>query len=335
MAYIKAISTFTPPTGSNKIVTNSELQADFADVDLEKIAKGVGVNQRYVAGEKETAADMACEAASRLFQEWNIDCKSIDFIIFSTQSPDYFLPPSACIIQDRLGIPTTAGAFDYDLGCSGFAYGLAIAKSFVDSGLAHNVLLLTGDTISKYLHPQDKNRVLFGDSATATIISKEGFAEIGESTYGTDGSGAEAIILKNRGNRNPNITGHEMIDDQQNVRRDDYFYMNGEQVFNFTIDRVPQLIQDTLEKNKLENEDINYYVFHQANKFMLNTIRKVCGISKDKFYVNIENTGNTTSSTIPIALKDCLDRQVILKGQNVMVAGFGVGLSWSATVLRF
>lgn len=335
MAYIKAISIFTPPHSSNNVLTNSELQIDFADVDIEKIAKGVGVDRRYVSDANETAADLACEAANRLFQEWKIDRKSIDFIIFSTQCPDYFLPSSACIIQHRLGIPTTAGAFDYDLGCSGFAYGLAIAKSFVDSGYAHNVLLLTGDTITKYLHQQDKNRVLFGDGATATVISKAGFAEIGESIYGTDGSGAEAIILKNRANRTPNITGYETIDDQQNVRRDDYFYMNGEQVFKFTIDRVPQLISDTLEKNHLGKESIDFYVFHQANKFMLNTIRKVCGISKEKFYVNIENTGNTTSSTIPIALKDCIDRQLIRKGQLVMVAGFGVGLSWSATVLRF
>lgn len=316
-------------------MTNDELQKSFQDVDIAKIAKGVGVNQRYVAAENETAADMACAAANQLFEEWNIDKSEVDFIIFSTQSPDYFLPASSCIIQHRLGLSTSVGAFDYDLGCSGYAYGLAMAKSFVDSSLAKNVLLLTGDTISKYLHPMDKNRVLFGDNATASLISHEGFAEIGESEYGTDGSGAGAIILNNRGARHLGLTGKEEADDQQNVRRDDFFYMNGEQVFNFTIDRVPHLINDTLGKNGLQKEDIDIYVFHQANKFMLNTIRKVCGIPKDKFYVNIENTGNTTSSTIPIALKDCLEKHSILKGQKVMVAGFGVGLSWSATVLRF
>lgn len=333
MAYIKAISIFTPP--ASEILTNDELQKSFQNVDIAKIAKGVGVNQRYVAGENETAADMACKAANQLFEEWNIDRKVVDFIIFSTQSPDYFLPASSCIIQHKLGIPTTAGAFDYDLGCSGYAYGLAIAKSFVDSGMASNVLLLTGDTISKYLHPTDKNRVLFGDHATATLISNEGFAEIGETVYGTDGSGSEAIILKNRGARHLALDGKESVDDQDNVRRDDYFYMNGEQVFNFTIDRVPQLIKDTLCKNKMEKEDIDYYVFHQANKFMLNTIRKVCGIAKDKFYVNIENTGNTTSSTIPVALKACLDAKQFQSGEKVMIAGFGVGLSWAASVLRF
>lgn len=334
MAYIKAISTFSPLCLSN-ILTNEELQKSFKDVDVAKIAKGVGVNKRYVADANETAADMACNAASKLFEEWNIDKQIIDFIIFATQSPDYFLPSSSCIIQHRLGLATTCGAFDYDLGCSGYAYGLAIAKSFVDSGLAKNVLLLTGDTISKYLHVEDKNRVLFGDYATASIVSNEGFAEICETVYGTDGSGAEAIIMKNRAARHLTLTGEVAVDDQENIRRDDFFYMNGEQVFNFTIDRVPQLIADTLEKNNLKKEDIDYFVFHQANKFMLNTIRKVCGIEKNKFYVNIESTGNTTSSTIPIALKECLDNHLILKNQKVMIAGFGVGLSWASTVLKF
>lgn len=270
-----------------------------------------------------------------MFDEWYIKPDIIDFIIFATQSPDHFLPASSCILQERLGISTTAGAFDFDLGCSGYAYGLAIAKSFVESGLATNVLLLTGDTISKYLHKEDKNRMLFGDSATASLISKEGFAEIGESVYGTDGSGYESIIVKNRASRHLITTGNETVDDQENVRRDDYFYMNGEQVFNFTIDRVPKLIEDTLLKNGTDKDDIDYYVFHQANKFMLNTIRKVCGISKEKFYINLENIGNTTSSSIPNGLKDCIDRDIIQKGQNVMVAGFGVGLSWSATILKF
>ena len=333
MAYIKAISTFTPPSGN--ILTNSQLRDDFPNVDIDKIAKGVGVNQRYAAEEGQTASDLAYEAAKKMFDEWNIKPDIVDFIIFATQSPDHFLPASSCILQDRLGIPTTAGAFDFDLGCSGYAYGLAIAKSFVESGLATNVLLLTGDTISRYLHKDDKNRMLFGDSATASLISKDGFAEIGESVYGTDGSGYESIIVKNRASRHLLTTGNETVDDQDNIRRDDYFYMNGEQVFNFTIDRVPKLIEDTILKNGIDKDDIDYYVFHQANKFMLNTIRKVCGIAKDKFYINLENIGNTTSSSIPNGLKDCLDRNIIQKGQKVMIAGFGVGLSWSATVLKF
>lgn len=317
------------------MLTNESLQSEFPGTDIAKVAKGVGVTNRYVAMEGQTAADMAYEAARTLFSEYGIKPETIDFVIFSTQSPDHFLPASACILQDRLGIPTTAGAFDFDLGCSGYTYGLAIAKSFVDSGLASNVLLLTGDTISKYLHHADKNRVLFGDSATATLIANDGFAKIGESVYGTDGSGADRLILRNRASRHLTATGHEEEDDQGNMRRDDYFYMDGEAIFNFTVDRVPRLINDTLEKNGLTPDDIDLYVFHQANKFMLNTIRKICGIAKDKFYINIENTGNTTSSTVPIGLKESLTSGLIKPGHRVMVAGFGVGLSWSATVLQF
>ena len=333
MAYIKALSILPPPEGG--FVDNEQLQEQLQGDDIAKIAKGVGVNRRYVAAEGQTASDLAYEAATAMFDEWHIDRSSVDFIIFSTQSPDYFLPSTACVLQHRLGLPTTAGAFDYDLGCSGYTYGLAIANSFVESGLARNVLLLTGDTISKYLHHDDKNRVLFGDYATASLISTEGFAEIGKTVYGTDGSGAEAIIVRNRGSRHLATTGLEQMDEQGNVRRDDHFYMNGEQVFNFTIDRVPQLVSDTLQKNSLTADDIDYCVFHQANKFMLNTIRKVCGIAKDKFYVNIENTGNTTSSTIPIGLKACMDNGTIHEDQKVLVAGFGVGLSWAATILKF
>lgn len=311
------------------------MKEELPAIDIGRIAKALGVNKRYIAGDEETASDMAYNAANKMFKEWNIDSQTIDFIIYATQSQDYFLPASACILQDRLNLPTSCGAFDFDLGCSGYTYGLAIAKSFIDSGLATNILLLTGDTISKYLHKEDKNRLLFGDSATASLISNNGFAEIGLSVYGTDGSGYDNIIVKNGASMHLQATGNEYIDNQDNIRRDDNFYMNGEQVFNFTIDRVPLLIKETLLKNQMDKEDIDYYLFHQANKFMLNTIRKVCGISKEKFYINLENIGNTTSSSIPNGLKDCIDRDIIQKGQNVMVAGFGVGLSWSATILKF
>ena len=332
MAFIKAISTFT---SDKPFLTNTQLKEELPAIDIERIAKALGVNKRYIAGDEETASDMAYNAANKMFKEWNIDSQTIDFIIYATQSQDYFLPASACILQDRLNLPTSCGAFDFDLGCSGYTYGLAIAKSFIDSGLATNILLLTGDTISKYLHKEDKNRLLFGDSATASLISNNGFAEIGLSVYGTDGSGYDNIIVKNGASRHLQATGNEYIDNQDNIRRDDNFYMNGEQVFNFTIDRVPLLIEETLLKNQMDKEDIDYYLFHQPNKFMLNTIRKVCGISKEKFYINLENIGNTTSSSIPNGLKDCIDRDIIQKGQNVMVAGFGVGLSWSATILKF
>lgn len=331
MTHIKAISSYTPP----HCLHNDTLQVRLPQVDVAKIAKSVGVTERYEAPVGQTASDMAYEAARKMFREWHISPADIDFLLFVTQSADYFLPSTACVLQHRLGLPTSAGAFDIDLGCSGYVYALAVAKSFVSSGLAHNVLLLTGDTITHYLHPEDKNRILFGDGATATLISEEGFAQIGDTVYGTDGGGADSLIMRNRASRHLSPTGRETEEDSGDIRRDDYFYMNGEDIFNFTIDRVPQLITDTLLRNQLQHKDIAHYVLHQANKFMLNTIRKVCGISKDKFYINIEQTGNTTSSTIPIALCDCLAHHTIGEGEYVLLAGFGVGLSWAGTVLRF
>ena len=253
-----------------------------------------------------------------------------------TQSPDFFLPSTACILQDRLGIPTSAGAFDYNLGCSGCIYGMAVAKGLISAGIAKNVLLLTAETYNKYLHPQDKsNRSIFGDGAAACLISTDGFAEIGEFALGTDGSGYKHLIVETGGSRKKEKTSIESIDDDGHIRREDYLYMDGSAIFNFTLDAVPAMMNSILNKNDLEKEEIDYYVFHQANKFMLNTIRKVCVLPKEKFYVNISVTGNTVSSTVLIGLKDCLNNNIIKSGDKVMVTGFGVGLSWGGTILNF
>ena len=211
-----------------------------------------------------------------------------------------------------------------------------MANSFVESGLAKNVLLITAETYSKYLHQSDKsNRSIFGDAAAACLISENGIAEIGSSVLGTDGSGAEKLILKTGAARQKNQTGLFSEDDEGHVRYDDYLYMDGGGIFNFTLEAVPAMMKEVLDKNGLEKENIDYFVFHQANKFMLNTIRKVCVLPKDKFYVNLEETGNTVSSTVLIGLKQCLENEIIHEGMDIMIAGFGVGLSWGGTILKF
>lgn len=332
MAYIKAISYYLP----EKVVTNEELVKEFPEWSVDKVAQKVGVDSRHLAAENETAGDMAEKAARKLFEEYHIDPKSIDFLMLCTQSPDYFLPSTACVLQDRLGIPTTVGAFDYNLGCSGCVYGMAMAKGLIAAGIAKNVLLLTAETYNKYLHPSDKSdRSIFGDGAAACLISTEGFAEIGEFSLGTDGSGANNLIVKTGAAKQKAATGKYIEDDEGHIWYDDYLYMNGGAIFNFTLDAVPAMMKDILEKNKLEKEDIEYYVFHQANKFMLNTIRKVCLLPKDRFYINLAETGNTVSSTVLIALKNCICNNKIKSGMKVMIAGFGVGLSWGATILYF
>ena len=332
MAFIKAISYYLP----EKIVTNEELVEEFPEWSVDKVAAKVGVDSRHLAMPDETAGDLAEKAARKLFAEYGISPSTIDFVMLCTQSPDYFLPSTACILQDRLGIPTSTGAMDYNLGCSGCVYGMAIAKGLITAGIAKNVLLLTAETYNKYLHPSDKsNRSIFGDGAAACLISTDGFARIGEFVLGTDGSGFKHLIVETGALRKKGKTGVESMDDDGHMRREDYLYMDGSAIFNFTLDAVPPMIKEILEKNKMRKDEINYYVFHQANKFMLNTIRKVCTLPKDKFYVNLAETGNTVSSTILIGLKDCITNKMINTGDKVMISGFGVGLSWGGTILRF
>ena len=332
-AFLKAISYYLP----EDTLTNKMLAVEFPEWDVDKVYNKVGVRKRHLAGPSVTAGDLAEKAARKLFDEEGVSPGDIDFVILCTQSPDFFLPSTACVLQDRLGIPTSAGAFDYNLGCSGCIYGMAMAKGLIAAGLASNVLLLTAETYTKYLHPLDKsNRTIFGDAAAACLISGvEGFAEIGDFVLGTDGSGASNLMVRSGAARQPEKTARESVDDDGHVNREDYLYMNGSAIFNFTLETVPSLMKSLLAKSGIEKADVDYYVFHQANKYMLNTIRKVCGIPADRFYMDLEDTGNTVSSTILIGLKECLRAGKILPGMEVMACGFGVGLSYGACMLHF
>lgn len=327
-AYIKGISYYLPEL----VVTNEDLIKDYPQWDAEKISKKTGVFLRHVAAKDETAGDMAIKAAQSLFFEYDIKPAEIDFVLFCTQSPDYHLPSTACIIQDKLGIPTTTGALDFDLGCSGYEYGLALAKGLVVSGIAKNILLLTAETYNKYIHHSDHgNRSIFGDGSAATLISIEGEYLIGDFVFGTDGSGAEKLIVRTGCARQPEKSGKVGIDEGGYVNAPDYLYMDGPGIFNFTLDAVPVMVKQLLEKNDIKQEQIDEFIFHQANKFMLSTIRKICHFDKDKFYIDLEHTGNTVSSTVPIALKDYVTKGGDAK--TIMLAGFGVGLSWSGCVI--
>lgn len=339
---LTAISYYLP----ERVMTNEELVSDFPEWSVEKVAKKVGVNSRHLAAPDETAGDMAEKAARRLFDEYGISPQDIDFLLLCTQSPDYHLPSTACLLQHRLDIPTTAGALDYNLACSGCVYGLALAKGLITAGIARNVLLLTAETYNKYIHPSDKsNRAIFGDGAAAALISAKcqdsnhksqtAIAEIGHFALGTDGSGANNLIVKTGCSRQPTATGVVTEDEEGHLWRDDNLYMNGSAIFNFTLDAVPAMMERVLQANGMTKEQVDFYVFHQANKFMLDTLRQVCLLPKDKFYIDLSTTGNTVSSSILIALRDCLDRQLISSGSTVMIAGFGTGLSLGSTILKF
>lgn len=328
-AYIKGIAYYLP----DSVLTNEELVKQFPEWTVDKISKKVGISERHVTTEDETAGDMAVKAAEKLFTEKGIDRSVIDFVLLCTQSPDYHLPSTSCIIQDKLGLSTRCGAFDFNLGCSGYEYGLAVAKGLVVGGIAKNILLLTAETYTKYIHPLDKgNRTIFGDGATATLVSDSGYAEIGEFCLGTDGSGAEQLIVKSGCARHFQLIHDYQIDEEGGIHSSDNLYMNGKAIFDFTSDVVPPLIDETLQKNGLNMEEVDLFVFHQANKYMINYIRKLMGIDKERFYIFMENVGNTVSSTIPIALCEA-EKEGKLKG-NIVLAGFGVGLSYGAVILK-
>lgn len=327
-AFLKAVSYYLP----GNIYTNDDLIRDFPEWTNDKIVSKIGVSQRHIAAVDETAGDMAVKAAKKLFSEYSISPGDIDFVLFCSQSPDYFLPTTACVIQNELGIPVKSGALDFNLGCSGYVYGLAIAKGLIAGGISQNVLLLTSETYSKHIHPSDKgNRSIFGDAAAATLVSTEGFAEIGEFCLGTDGRGAGNLIVKTGAFRERQNINDLKIENGNPVSSD-FLFMNGSEILSFTLESVPPLVADTLIQNNLTGDNISKYVFHQANKFMLDFLRSKLSIERERFVYSMENTGNTVSATIPIALKDILEKNE-LKG-NLLIAGFGVGYSWAATVLK-
>ena len=318
-------------------LSNEALAELYSGWTAEKILAKTGIASRHVVKEGETALDLAERAARKLFSEYEIDVSAVDFILFCTQSPDYKLPSSACILQNRLGLPTSSGAFDYNLGCSGFVYGLALAKSLVTGGIAKNVLLLTGETYTKYIHPMDKSvRTIFGDGAAAVLVDGELSARIGNFILGTDGSGAEKLIVRTGGAREAiRSNAQEEVDASGNVRTRNDLFMSGPDIFNFTLDIVPPTMERVCKANGVDMDGIDLFVFHQANKFMLDTIRKVNMIPRSKFYMDMEDTGNTVSSTIPIALARAMEKGVLRSGMKVMLMGFGVGLSWGATIVDF
>jgi 3-oxoacyl-[acyl-carrier-protein] synthase-3 len=331
---IQAISYYYPDT----CLDNEELALQNPEWPVDKIAAKTGIYKRPIASETTLSSDLAYEAAKKLFNSNGIAKERIDFLLFCTQSPDYFLPTTACLLQERLGLSHSIGALDFNLGCSGYIYGLSLAKGLVCSHTAKCILLLTGETYSKFVHQRDKSsKTLFGDAASATIISDEkGLAEIGNFCLGTDGSGADNLIVKNGGFRHRNRTGNDIFDNEKNfVRNDNFLYMNGNEIFQFTLRSVPVLIQETLDKHGLNMEDIDLFVFHQANQFMLKSIRKALSISEDRFYINLGSIGNTVSATIPIALKDAMEAGKIKQNMKVLIAGFGVGYSYGATILQF
>ena len=268
---------------SESVLNNETLYQEFPNYEPDKIESKIGIRNRHIASENETALDLAQKASEKVLEGY--DKNKIDFLILCTQSPDYYLPTSACILQEKLGLKTTVGAFDFNLGCSGFIYGLAISKGLIKAGIANNILLVMTETYTKHINPKDfANRSIFGDGAAAIIIEKSDEEHIWEFVLGTDGKGMNNLIIPNGGMRKKYAPNAELkTDDSGNQRTENDLYMNGPEIFNFTIKSVPSLVNKTIEKNNLKFEDIDYFIFHQANKYMLDYLRKKIKIPEEKF----------------------------------------------------
>ena len=322
------------------VLGNEELAELYSGWTAQSIEKKLGVRTRPIAGEDETSADLAVLAGQKLFERGDCSAGDIDFVIFCTQEPDYLLPPSACLIQDRLGIGQTAGAFDFNLGCSGFVYGVAMARGLVETEMADNVLLLTANTYSKLINRLDRvTRPLFGDAAAATWIRRvdsepASGPTIGPFVFGTDGSRGDLLIVPAGGRRLPCSprTAVEHTDSNGGVRSEDQLCMNGQGIFSFAMDTVPRLVEDLLEKAGMTRNDVDLFVFHQANKFMLEALRDECGIDRERFVVDLADRGNTVSNSIPVALYDSWNAGLLKPNSRVMLVGFGVGLSWAGAM---
>ncbi len=330
-AYIKAISYYLP----EKVLTNQMIADAFPEWTAEKIDKKIGIMERHIAAENETAADLAISAAERLFSNNNIDRACVDYLIFVSQSPDYHLPTTACVIQTKLDLGNRLTAIDVNLGCSGFITGLSLAKAVILCGQAKNVLLLTSETYTKYMHERDKsNRTIFGDGAAATLVSTDGYAEIGEFVIGTDGEGAENLIVKSGCARYPQPLNDTVFDEFGNPHSSDHLYMDGSAILNYSLDTIPALVNDVLTKNNLTMDKIDLHVYHQANIFLAKLERKKLHIPEEKYYVNIEKVGNTVSSSIPIALCLAKEEGRLISGYNILSIAQGVGYTWGGMALK-
>ena len=334
-AFIKAVEYHLPEV----CLDNAQLAKEFPDWTAEKIEAKTGITCRRLAAPEECASDLAVAAAQKLFATGTCQSQDIDYLLLCTQSPDYFLPTTACLLQHRLGLPTACGALDFNLGCSGFVYGLGLAKGLIETAQAKNVLLLTAETYSKFIHPGDKSvRAVFGDAAAATLVSaaEANTDLIGPFVFGTDGSGAKNLIVPTGGTRRPSNTDAPVREDAAGNRRtDNNLFMDGPEIFNFTLRVVPQTTSELLARADLKMEDVDHWVFHQANRFMLEHLRKKLNIPSERFPILMANCGNTVSSTIPIVLHELKVQGRLRPGQIIALVGFGVGYSWGATLLRW
>ena len=317
---LSEISVYLPrhTVGNDEIIKRFGFKKDF-------LVNKIGIEKRHVAGPDEAVSDMAVKAGQKLIKKLSLDTGSIELIVLCTQNPDYNIPGSVNCVQNRLDLPKNIAAFEINDGCSGFIYSLSMVKSIMITENLNRAILITSEAYSKVIDPDDRHTVpIFGDAATASFVEMAGFGKIGRFVYGSDGSGFEDLIVRGGGSRYPN----------ENRTGTHALYMNGRAIFNFMMTMVPNSIEECLTSNGFTIDDVNYFIFHQASRYMLENLGSRLGIPKEKIPLSLKYTGNTVSSSIPITM-DYLGGPAALKGKTVLLSGFGTGLSWATTVLTF
>ncbi len=308
---------------------NDLLAAEFPHWDMDLIYRKTGVRSRRIAAPGECASDLGVAAAEKLFKQYAIDRQSVDFLLFCTQTPDYPLPTTACLMQERLGLRTSIGALDFNLGCSGFVYGLSLADGLIRSGAARRVLLITAETYSRYIDPTDRSlRTIFGDGAAATLIDAADQPSLGPFVFGTDGRGGNALMVTEGGAR----PAHSAIQPRKRKRWPSSLYMDGPELVKFTLEVVPPMVDQLLADADLKRTDIDFFLVHQATQFMLEHLRERLEVGENLMPMELEECGNTVSSTIPILVKSLRADKRLRPGKRSLVIGFGVGLSWAGCV---
>ena len=314
-----------------RVETNDQLQAEFPKWDMARIYEKTGIASRHVAAPDECASDLGVKAAEKLIAEHSIDPASIDFLLFCTQTPDYPLPTTACLMQQRLGLPTSIGALDFNLGCSGYIYGLALADGLIRTGSVERVLFITAETYTKFIDPTDRSlRTIFGDGASATLIEAADHPSLYGFRYGTDGSGADTLLMTKGGNR-PAKDAHTP---RHRQRWESDLYMDGPALITFTVEAVPQLVDQVLKASHLTRADIDYYLMHQATLKMMAYLHDRLNLDEERLPVVLEDCGNTVSSTIPIVIDRLRQSGKLQPAAQSMLVGFGVGWSWAGCIWK-
>ncbi|PCJ86716.1 MAG: 3-oxoacyl-ACP synthase [Flavobacteriales bacterium] len=308
-----------------------------SETERKMLVKTIGIEKRRIASEKTTTADMCYEAAVKLLEELNWNKNDIEALVFVSQSPDYFLPASSVLLQDRLKLPKTTLAFDVNLGCSGYAYGLSVISGLMSSTGLKKGLLLAGDKSTSSLNPKDKSSYpLFGDAGTATAIEYDTYSSKMDFNLQSDGSGHQAIIIPHGGMRNP-VTEESYQEEEIEkgiVRHKRNLALDGLEVFNFSLREVAPNIKKLYEYNSTSNDDYDYFLFHQANLLMNESIRKKLKIEPEKVLYTLKNFGNTSSASIPLTMVSEINTQLKTEPLSLLLCGFGVGLSWGSVALK-